>query len=307
MSSLRKAFADTLLQIGKIDSNLIVIVGDISHGILQDFRSNFPNRYFNIGICEQSMVGLAAGLRISGYVPVVHTIAPFLIERSYEQIKLDFGYQGLGGNFISVGGSFDYSKLGCSHHSYADVTMMAQIPGSNVFLPGSPLEFIELFKNNYNNNKINYFRLTENPHRIEFKSDDISSFKAIQVREGEDITICALGPMLTVALEVADKLTECGISAEVLYFNTFKPFDHNSVKKSVRKTRSIATLEELSGIGGLNSLVLESCSEISLKLNLKFSVNDFIRSYGGYLDMLTEADLSAQIVATKIANSLEVF
>jgi transketolase len=89
----------------------VVVVGDISHGILSKFRNENPDRYFNIGISEPGMVNVAAGLSASGLIPVIHTIAPFLIERSYEQIKLDFGYQNLPGNFVSVGSSFDYSKL----------------------------------------------------------------------------------------------------------------------------------------------------------------------------------------------------
>jgi transketolase len=305
MSSLRKVFAELLLDNGRLDSDLIVLVGDISHGLLSEFRSAFPDRYFNIGICEPAMVGLAAGLRISGFNPVIHTIAPFLIERSYEQIKLDFGYQGLGGNFVSVGGSFDYSKLGCSHHSYSDVSMMAQLPRSNVFVPGSSTEFTELFNRNYKNNEINYFRLTENPHGYEFSPKNISSGEAILVKEGSDITIAALGPMLKVALESSKKLAEQGINAEILYYHTFKPFDAHAVIKSVKKTSRIATVEELSSIGGLNSLALESCAGILLKSNLKFAVNNFVRSYGSYSDMLIEAELSTEHIVNVITRNIK--
>lgn len=306
MSSLRKVFADLLLDNAKLDPDLMVIVGDISHGLLGDFRTAFPEQYFNIGICEPAMVGLAAGLRIAGFNPVIHTIAPFLIERSYEQIKLDFGYQGLGGNFVSVGGSFDYSKLGCSHHTYSDVSMMAQLPGCNVFVPGSGIEFKELFNQNYKNNEINYFRLTENPHGYEFIPQNISSGEAILVKEGEDVTIVALGPMLKVALESSKKLTEKGIESEVLYYHTFKPFDTRTVVKSVKKTKRIATLEELSSIGGLNSMVLESCAEIPLKSSMKFSVNNFVRGYGSYSDMLIEAELSTEHIVDVITKDFKI-
>jgi transketolase len=305
VSSLRKVFAELLVNNGRSDPDLIVLVGDISHGLLSQFRSIFPDRYFNIGICEPAMVGLAAGLRIAGFNPVIHTIAPFLIERSYEQIKLDFGYQGLGGNFVSVGGSFDYSKLGCSHHSYSDVSMMAQLPRSNVFVPGSSTEFTELFNRNYKNKEINYFRLTENPHGHEFSPKNISSGEAILVKEGNDITIAALGPMLKVALESSQKLAEQGINAEVLYYHTFKPFDAHAVIKSVKKTNRIATVEELSSIGGLNSLALESCAGILLKSNLKFAVNNFVRSYGSYSDMLIEAELSTEHIVNVITRNIK--
>ena len=137
MNNLRKAFAETMVEVASIDKKIVVIVGDISHGLFEEFRNKFPSRYFNIGILESGMVSVASGINKTGLIPIVHTIAPFLIERSFEQIKLGFGYQELSGNFVSVGSSFDYSKLGCSHHSYYDVSLMAHIPNSQVFLPSS--------------------------------------------------------------------------------------------------------------------------------------------------------------------------
>ena len=161
MKKLREVFASTMLEIGLIDESLVVMVGDISHGILQPFAKACPDRYFNIGICEPSIVNLASGLSKVGLNPVVHTIAPFITERSYEQIKLDFGYQNLSMNLISVGGSFDYAQLGCSHHCYTDVSLLAHLKRSVIVLPASPIEFNKLFKDLYKQNTINYFRLTE--------------------------------------------------------------------------------------------------------------------------------------------------
>ena len=136
MKKLRQQFADTCIEIGQNDQKLIVMVGDISHGILQPYAKLFPERYYNIGICEPSIVNMAAGLSHVGLIPVVHTIAPFIIERAYEQIKLDFGYQKLGINLISVGGAFDYSQLGCSHHCYADVSLMSHFQKLSDFFNG---------------------------------------------------------------------------------------------------------------------------------------------------------------------------
>ena len=122
MKKIRQQFADTVLEIGSRDKKLVVLVADISHGIMQPFAKKCPGRYYNIGICEPSIVNMAAGLSKSGLNPVVHTIAPFITERAFEQIKLDFDYQKENLNLISVGGSFDYSKLGCTHHCYTDVS-----------------------------------------------------------------------------------------------------------------------------------------------------------------------------------------
>ena len=133
MKKLRQQFADTCIKIGQNDQKLIVMVGDISHGILQPYENYSQRGIIISAFCEPSIVNMAAGLSHVGLIPVVHTIAPFIIERAYEQIKLDFGYQKLGINLISVGGAFDYSQLGCSHHCYADVSLMSHFKNSQIF------------------------------------------------------------------------------------------------------------------------------------------------------------------------------
>ena len=208
--------ADTLLEVGQKDPKLVVLVGDISHGILQPYAKACPGRYYNVGIMEQTIVGMAAGLAISGMRPVVHTIAPFLVERCYEQLKLDFGYQKLGGVMIGVGGAFDYSGLGCSHHSYAACKLVASIPGSQVFVPGSPAEFRELFLQVYDQPQLSYFHLPAVPHGFQ-SALRMGVGKYTHLRDGYKGTIIAVGPQLRTALD-AD-VPDVGI----VYLHTLKP------------------------------------------------------------------------------------
>ena len=222
MKKLRQEFADTMLEVGPNDKDLVVMVGDISHGILQPFAKACPGRYFNIGICEPAMVNIASGMSKVGLNPVVHTIAPFITERSYEQIKLDFGYQKQNFNLISVGGSFDYSKLGCSHHCYTDVSLISHLKRAKIVIPGSPIEFNKIFKEIYQSDSINYFRLPEVPHGYDFKDADIKFGKAIRVKEGKDITIAVTGTQLRNALSSYEKLMKSGVSVEIIYFHTLK-------------------------------------------------------------------------------------
>ena len=292
MSSLRNVFANLMVDIGEQDEKIVVIVGDISHGVLKDFRENHPDRYFNIGICEPATVNIAAGLSRVGLIPIVHTIAPFLIERSFEQIKLDFGYQDLPGNFISVGSSFDYSKLGCSHHSYADVSLMAHLPKSQIFLPGSALEFEIFFRESYKTKHINYFRLTENPHEIEIHEKDIKVGKAITIREGSDLTILTTGSVLRNCYEAAEILDQNGISSEIIYLPTFKPFDSAAVRKSILKTKKFITVEELSAQDGLFNSVLRSIIGLGGVVGMQMAIFDFLRTYGSYSDLQDAAGLS---------------
>ena len=205
-----------LLEVGQQDDKLVVLVGDISHNILQPYAKACPNRYYNVGIMEQTIVGMAAGLAISGMRPVVHTIAPFLVDRCYEQLKLDFGYQQLGGVMVGVGGAFDYSGLGCSHHSYAACQLVATIPGSQVFAPGSPEEFRTLFRAVYQQPKLSYFHLPIEQHGFDVGHVEVG--EPIVIKEGTARTIVAVGPQLKTAIQadVAD--------TRILYLHTLKPW-----------------------------------------------------------------------------------
>ena len=304
MGSLRPVFANTLAKIGSTDDELVVVVGDISHGILSGFRNAHPDRYFNIGICEPATVGVAAGLSHAGLTPVVHTIAPFLIERAYEQIKLDFGYQNLPGNFVSVGSSFDYSKLGCSHHSYADVSLFSHLPKGRVFLPGSPLEFEILFEQAYKQDFINYFRLTENAHGVDFKQEEIKIGQAIQVMEGIDISLITIGSQLRNCVDAAKKLSIRGFSVEVIYLPTFKPFDSKAVRNSIEKTGCFITVEELSSQDGLYNKVLHSVLGLGKIRGKQMAVSDFIRAYGTYAELQNEAGLSEEHIIANVEKIL---
>ncbi len=281
MKKLRQEFADTMLEIGETDESLVVMVGDISHGILKPFAEKHPDRYYNIGICEPAMVNLAAGLSKVGLTPVVHTIAPFIIERAYEQIKLDFGYQKLPINLISVGGAFDYAQLGCSHHCYTDVSLISHIKDSCVFCPGSAEEFNTLFKQSYNNGKINYFRLTENPHGIEH-DQSIKVGEGVVVAEGSDLTIVTTGAQLKKCYAATEVLKAENIAVELIYLPTLHPFPKEQIHKSLSKTKRLLTVEELSSHCGIYSSSLEASLGINIEKAIQIAIDDFIYGYGTY-------------------------
>lgn len=306
MKKLRQEFADTMLEVGLTDPNLVVMVGDISHGILQKFAQGCPGRYYNIGICEPTIVNMAAGISKSGLVPVVHTIAPFLIERAYEQIKLDFGYQHLGVNLISVGSAFDYAQLGCSHHCYADISLFGHFKRAKIFYPGSALEFNLLFKKSYNDGDINYFRLTEFPHGIEFQPHQIEVGKGIKVREGKDITLITMGAQLKNVVEAANLLHSRGIEAEILYFHTIKPFDQQLVRESANKTKRVLVAEEASAHDGLFNYVLRATLGLEKVKHSQIAIEDFVHGYGTYEELCDQVGLSTSGILKKIENDFNL-
>lgn len=301
--NLRAAFARTILETAQIDHDLIVMVGDISHGIFKPFASLFPERYYNIGILEPAMMSIAAGLSKVGLNPVVHTIAPFLIERSFEQMKLDFGYQNLSVNLVSVGGTFDYSQLGVSHHSYSDVALVSEIPGSKVFAPGSANEFCKLFAENYTSPGIKYFRLTENPHGAPFPMPDRLGHDLVKLSDGEDLTIVTTGAMVRGCLE-AVKILSAGYQVELLHFPTVRPFDSEGFMRSVLRTGRYVSVEETSPRGGLASSILECLAGVPEVKGISLSVKSMIHSYGSHDDLLLAAGLSVSDIVVAARNVL---
>lgn len=301
--SLRPAFPNLMEEIAEHDDRLIVLVSDISHGIFQNFSRRFPGRFKNLGICEPSIVGLAAGLSHVGFIPVVHTIAPFLVERSLEQIKLDFGYQRKDVCLVSVGSSFDYSQLGCSHHSYYDAAAVAQVPGSQVYIPGSVREFQALFRATYDSPGIKYYRLTENPHTAGNLSD-IKAGRAIRVLQGSDVTVVALGPRLEDAVSVAQDLLAEGVSTDLLYVHSLKPFDSAAVKESVASTGRLVSVEELGSRDGLFARCLEAVRDVDAVRVSQVAVSDFVRGYGSYQDLCVEARVDRSAIRAAVDSVL---
>ena len=298
MKGLRHEFADSMKEIGQQDPRLVVMVGDISHGILQEYASACPGRYFNVGICEPTIVGMAAGLAMSGLIPVVHTIAPFIIERAYEQIKLDFGYQNLSVNLISVGSAFDYAQLGCSHHCYADLSLMSHFKRAKIFFPASPIEFNLLFKQSYSQDGINYFRLPEKTHEVELQPEQLSVGKGIRLRKGRQVTLIVIGPQLKNALAAADMVSAArGISVEVLYFPTIQPFDSELARESIRQTQRFITIEEASSHGGVYDRVLRAVQGIDGVRSTQIAISDFVHGYGSYDQLADGLGFSVQSIA----------
>jgi transketolase len=303
MINMRQTFSKVVTDIALNDPSVVVLVADISHGIFNDFRQKINGRYFNMGICEPSIVNLAAGLNKVGLNPVVHTIAPFLIERSYEQIKLDFGYQNLNVNLVSVGGSFDYSKLGCSHHCYEDAAILKHFERCQIFLPGSNKEFEILFKQHYKDNKINYFRITEYPHDIKLNFNSKKREYCYKIKDGDDLTIVVVGNQLRNVCKAAEILEKnYSINAEIIYFNALKPFQFEIFNASIKKTSKFLCIEELSKSGGLYEECLKSLSKISTKKIIKsdqIAINDFIYDYGSYAELCKVSGLDVENIVIK--------
>ena len=160
-------------------------------------------------------------MAISGMIPIFHTIAPFMAERAYEQLKIDFGYQKLGGNFISNGSSIDYSSFGATHQCPAEISVLSQIPNMQILVPGTPDEFRSLYLSTYDNGCPTYIRLSRD---VNSESYDVKLGEANVIKKGKSLTIIAVGPMLKMVLEAAEDF-----DVTVLYYTSIHPFDSKTL------------------------------------------------------------------------------
>jgi len=287
---MRAELAKLCFETVKTDVKSVVMVGDISHFLLRETEQLAPDRFYNIGICEQSMIGMASGMAIEGLRPIVHTIAPFLVERAHEQIKVDLGYQHTEVTIVTVGGTYDYSDLGCTHHCYNDIALMKSIPNMEVYEPGTPKEFRELFTQTWGNGNPKYFRLSAHTH-----SQDVT----VQSREVNVIRDSVDGKWVFVTGHLLDDVLEdstCG----VIYVSTLHSMSKSSIEmlnKLFTKQSKLYSVENHFKIGGLGDLVSDIFSLPVKRIGLD---RKFLTNYGSYDDLRKESNMDRESILRQI-------
>jgi len=290
---MRKQLVETVSNIVQNDEKAILLLGDIGVFGFRNLLTNYSDRAYNIGILEQSTISMSAGLALNGLIPIVHTIAPFLIERSLEQIKVDLCYQGVGANLVSVGGSYDYAALGATHHCPADVPILNEIPDIEIILPGHPKELDKLFHQNYNNNKTTYYRLSEKNNNTAY---NVEFGKNVVIQEKGDIVIIAVGPILQ---SVIDAVIDLNIT--IIYCTTVKPFDFSSISKFINK--KIIIIEPYYSGAILTNIMREDNRLNGNFINIGIS-NDFINKYGVKDDIDKILNLDSKSIRRRVIGEM---
>jgi transketolase len=286
---MRKQFVKTIEDILPEDENLVLLLGDIGiFGFRNSFKE-FPDRVFNIGILEQSTISLGSGMSSIGLIPVIHTIAPFLVERSLEQLKVDFGYQKFNGNFITVGSSYDYAALGPTHHCPGDVGQLSTIPTMEIVLPGTSEEFDKLFKESYNDGNPTYFRLSEYENKT---SQDVKFGKANLIKKGNKALIVCVGNMLQNTIEATEDL-----DVSILYYTTLSPFDYKSLIENFNE--KIIVIEPYYE-GGLNYKINKALENKKYSLSNIGVPHRFLTNYGTKYEHDINLELDVQGIKNKI-------
>lgn len=270
---MRTTFVNKLIDIARVDKRVYLITADLGFSIFEKFQQEFPDRFINVGIAESTMVGVAAGLAMSGKKVFIYSIIPFLTMRCFEQIRIDLCYQNLDVYLVGVGGGLSYGQAGATHHAIEDIAILRSLPNMKVICPGDPIETQKAIEKIVNNKGPAYIRLNRNgePILLDEKNIDFEIGKAIEIKDGNDIALISTGNMLEEALEIAGGLENRGYSIKLISMHTIKPLDENKIIECIKKVKAMFTLEEHSIYGGLGSAVAEVIAK-NIDKKIKFKV-----------------------------------
>jgi transketolase len=255
---MRTTFIQTLCRLAERDERVWLLTADLGYSVLEPFAARFPDRYVNVGVAEQNMTGIAAGLARCGKTVFTYSIANFPTLRCLEQIRNDVCYHEGNVKIVAVGGGLAYGAQGYTHHGVEDLAVMRALPGMTVIAPGDPVETRLATEAVAARPGPCYLRLGKATEPVVHSTEPpFEVGKAIVVRPGRDVTLISTGGMLQETVASADRLGSLGISVRVVSMHTVKPLDADAILAGARETGSIVTVEEHSITGGLGSAVAE--------------------------------------------------
>lgn len=295
---MRNKFADAIYEIGKVDPRICALVADISPaGSMTKFREEFPDRFINCGVAEQSMIGIAAGMALRGMRPFCYTIATFALYRPFEMIRVDLCYQNLPVTVVGMGAGVIYSTLGGTHHSMEDIAIASAIPNMTVLAPCDPIEMKLATKWCATESQGPVYMRLGKVGEPDLTSNALDSFKAGKLRylkRGTDIAIISYGITVSMALELAKLYAGKGHSVSIISCHTIKPLDTSGVIEMLKSHKRVICLEEHVPHGGLSSRLKEIAFDASLNTPLQCHTlkDEFIHFYGNHAELLHEHGLS---------------
>ena len=304
----RVGYGEALIELGHEREDFIVMDADLAAATQTgQFKKEFPDRFYNCGIAEQNMMGIAAGIATTGKRVVVGSFAMFASGRAYEQIRNSIGYPHLNVIIGATHGGISVGEDGASHQCNEDIALMRTIPGMTVINPADCVEAKKAVKVAFELEGPAYIRFGRLAVPVVF--DENYTFeigKGVELKEGTDVTVIATGLMVNEALKAYDLLAQEGISARIINMATIKPLDNEIVLKAARETGAIVTAEEHSVIGGLGSAVSELVSENCPVPVLKLGVNDVFGYSGPAEQLLDEFGLRAVNIVEKVREVLKL-
>ena len=304
---MRFAVVNTIYEAALKNKDIMFLTGDLSHVREKEFKINIPDQYINVGIAEQNMIGIAAGLALSGKKVFVYSIVPFVTMRCFEQVKADVCYQNLDVNLIGVGGGFSYGQYGNTHCSIEDVAVMRALPNMKIVCPANPMEAELLTEQVLKLKGPTYIRIGRGKEPMPAKKYNVYFNKGHYIYKGGKVAVFSYGPILTEAEKAVHTLREKNIETELINMLTLKPIDSKLIIETIKRCKAIFTIEEHSIIGGLGSAIAEIISETNHGplIFKRFGVNDvYLKEIGTQEYLREKHGISAEKLVSSILRLL---
>tara|TARA_Y100000590_G_scaffold305501_1_gene344595 strand:- start:532 stop:1443 length:912 start_codon:yes stop_codon:yes gene_type:complete len=302
---MRNCFSESIAKLGEKNKNIFVVVADISPaGPMELFQKKNPDRFINVGVAEQTMIGVCAGLAMKKKIPFAYTISTFALYRPFEMIRTDVCYQDVPVTIVGMGAGTIYSTLGATHLTQEDISITRSVPNLQVLAPCDPNELKNcLIFCVKKSKKPTYLRIGKTGEKNFSNKNNWNFGKISRLVNGEKTCIISFGPIIKMAFEVKKKIKNKKIS--IYSCHTLKPFDHIGLKKIMKKYRNIITLEDHSVIGGLGNIVQSYAGQFKFKGNIKtFALKDkFIHFYGSQEELLNLHGISVKKIYNHIKNN----
>ena len=307
MIPTRDAYGEMLVELGEKNPNIVVLEADISKSTRTCyFAKKFPHRFFNAGVAEQNEMAVAAGLASCGKIPFVSTYAVFASMRACEQVRTFICYPRLNVKIAVSHGGLTAGNDGVTHQGTEDIGIMSTFPNMTVIMPADAVATKKLVKAAAEYDGPVYLRFTRDPVPVIYKEEGISFEigKSFTIREGSDVTIIALGDMVSKALEASDILAKEGISARVIDMHTVKPIDREAIIRAAQETKAIITVEDHSIFNGLGSRVAEVVAEEAPVPFKRIGLKDCFGESGEYEKLLVKYGLSTYHIVEAVKGLL---
>lgn len=302
---MRNTFSETLYEEARANPDVYIVVADISPaGSMAKFSTEYPERFINVGVAEQTMIGIAAGLALKGCQPFAYTIATFSLYRPFEMIRDDLCYQNLPVTVVGMGAGIIYSTLGGTHHTQEDIAIASALPNMQVLAPCDPLECVEATRwcARQKNGPV-YLRIGKAGEPVLTAGAEPWQFGKLRyLRRGSDVCILTYGVITAMATEIANRLSAHGRSVSLVSAHTLKPLDRDGIAAALRQHRRVVVIEEHAPQGGLASQVKQIAWDIEATCRLDtFTLQDaFIHNYGTTNDLLAAHGLSPERILAAI-------
>lgn len=304
---MRNAFADEVTKLATQDPRVVLLSGDIGNKLFDNLKKVDADRFYNCGIAEGNMMGVAAGMALSGLRPIVYTITPFTTTRCFEQIRVDACYHHAPVIIVGTGAGLSYAELGPTHHSLEDMAILRTLPGMTVLAPCDANELRGALRAALRHHGPVYIRIGKKGEPKIFEDvPELTIGKVALIRRGTEVALLSTGTMMPEVLTVADRLASQGISAEVVSVHSVKPLDTQYLRDAAQRFRLLVTVEEHGVIGGLSGAVAEWRSATNCSVHhMSFGTPDaFMHEVGTQEYARNKYGLVAENIAEKITAAL---